>query len=401
MIYKDMYLFIIEIVITIILYFLAGYAVKAISSKWKLLYLLPAIICMFFVAFSGVEISLAGIYIGVVVMLIGFFREDKGIRHAISIISILCMLLSVAVCILNPYYRAVTYVDDFKEAFDELKTHYVLSDYKDIDWDMLYEKYLPEFETAYREQNAAKNTVAWMKFTREFDDVHVSYMAEEKETNDAAYDLMYGNDYGLSLMKLSDGDVVAVNVEKDSVVYNAGIRNGTIITLWDKKTIDEVAADIDIGVMSFACKENEDFYSALLVAGIGDDDVEISFIDDSGRTCTVTALKLGTYTRRLKSTLSIIDKGAEISNLCWNDIDEHTLLLRLRQMEYDAETSQSGEFEIMKEEIKQAVDERRERGVTNLILDLRSNVGGSGDYVKAIAELFAPEGEHVYAYDGV
>nr|MBQ8252915.1 peptidase S41 [Lachnospiraceae bacterium] len=40
-------------------------------------------------------------------------------------------------------------------------------------------------------------------------------------------------------------------------------------------------------------------------------------------------------------------------------------------------------------------------GVTNLIFDLRSNSGGSGNHVKHILKLIAPSGEHVYAYDAV
>ena len=32
------------------------------------------------------------------------------------------------------------------KAFKEMKTHYVLADYKGIDWDTLYETYLPLFQ---------------------------------------------------------------------------------------------------------------------------------------------------------------------------------------------------------------------------------------------------------------
>ncbi|MDE5872310.1 MAG: hypothetical protein K2H07_00185, partial [Lachnospiraceae bacterium] len=81
MIKSDLYLILIELAFSIGLYFLADYADKVKSTKWKLLYVVPLIVCIGFIAFTGEEISLLGVYIAVIVLLIGFSREEVKMRQ--------------------------------------------------------------------------------------------------------------------------------------------------------------------------------------------------------------------------------------------------------------------------------------------------------------------------------
>lgn len=107
--------------------------------------------------------------------------------------------------------------------------------------------------------------------------------------------------------------------------------------------------------------------------------------------------RLGAYADRWKESMEILNKGVEISNLEWENIDDKTALMRMRFMSYDAKEN----FSEMEKEIREKLLALKEAGVTNLIFDLRSNGGGSGSYVEHIIKLIAPEGEHVYACDGV
>ena len=148
MLYEDLVLIILEVTFTIGLYVLAGYAEKVISPKWRLCYVVPAVVCMFVIAVFGFEISMLGVYIGAVLLLAGFVKEEAKIRKTVSGIAGLGILLSVVICNLNSGYRAPDYVEDFNRAFEEMKAHYVLTEHKEINWDALYEKYLPQFEKA-------------------------------------------------------------------------------------------------------------------------------------------------------------------------------------------------------------------------------------------------------------
>ena len=67
---------------------------------------------------------------------------------------------------------------------------------------------------------------------------------------------------------------------------------------------------------------------------------------------------------------------------------------------FDTDSAESGDFSKMKNGIIEKLDEYRAKGVENIVLDMRGNSGGDSQVVKAIAEIFAPEGEHYYATDG-
>lgn len=92
MIRSDLYLILIELAFSIGLYFLADYADKVKSTKWKILYVIPLIVCIAFIAFTGEEISLLSVYIAAIVLLIGFSREEVKIRRLISAIAALLII---------------------------------------------------------------------------------------------------------------------------------------------------------------------------------------------------------------------------------------------------------------------------------------------------------------------
>jgi carboxyl-terminal processing protease len=399
MLYGDIILMILELVFAGLLYLLAGYATRVLSSKWRLCYFLPAVICLLLVGVWGFEVSMLGVYLGSCLLIIGFFKETKGVRRAVSALSAAAMLISLPVCLLYSGYRVPNYVKDFEQGFTAMKEHYVLAEHKGIDWDALYEKYLPQFKAANQAHDAVANYQAWESFCMEFHDGHVIYSITDEDVINQAEEQQFGNDYGLALMALDDGRTVAVNVEPDSVISAAGIQNGTVITAWNGESIEDVEDELTITLSSFPDRDNEFFYRALLVAGVGEDSVTISYLDASGNEQSVEAPKLGTYYSRLEATLDILDQGLEAGHMTWTSLNEDTVCLRMKEMSYDSISSASGDHSAMQAEMREKLLELKQDGVTNLIIDLRSNCGGSGDMVKAIAELFAPEGEHYYATD--
>lgn len=398
--YGDMIYIILELISVLLLFFLAGYASKVLSSKWRLGYLLPAIITLFVTAYLGTEASLFPAYLGTVLLLAGFFREEEYLRKRISVFAGVLLLVSFPICLFNPAYRTADYTKDFKETFHEMKQYYILSDHKEIDWDGLYQKYLPMMEAADKSHDEVEAVIVWKKFSHAFHDGHVDFSASEA-VEEKVYDRVFGNDYGLSLMTLDDGQTVAVNVEKDSEAYRAGICNGTQVTTWDGKTVEEVKQGLTYELAGFANAENEAFYNTLLVAGVGGEQVEISYLDEKGTQQTVKVSRRGSYTNRLRQTLSTINQSVEGDNLSWSEPDSNTVCLRLREMMYDSNSYQNGDHSKMKEELRGKLQKYKAAGKKKLILDLRSNGGGSPQFILALAELLTPKGEHTFIYDGV
>ena len=84
---------------------------------------------------------------------------------------------------------------------------------------------------------------------------------------------MAGNDYGLSMIRVDDGSVIAVSVEPNCVANKEGIHNGTTIVAWNGKDIDEAVAETECCFpgFSFPVKENEDVFRSMFLAGKGEE----------------------------------------------------------------------------------------------------------------------------------
>lgn len=402
MILMDTILVLVELLLCVILFIVAGKAEKYVTSKWRICYFVPVLICIIFITVSGFEPLMLGTYIGSVLMLLGFIRDSKKIRQFVSIIGAIAVVATMPICTDNVDYRSIDYVANFNKGFDSMKKHYVLQEHKGINWDELYEKYLPKFEAAYKSHDEVENFIAWTEFCAEFKDGHVAYAPKDMDRiTEKAYNKLFGNDYGLSLMSLDDGRIVAVNVEEGSEAQLAGIHNGTVITAWDGKNPIEIGEKyVKYAMPVFADYENEMFCRAAFGAGEGGDSVTVSYINDNGEDCEILLSKIGNYYDRLKSTLNPLTTGINAGHLTWTEVSDDTVVFCIKQMMFDSESMTSGQHRAMQDSIYLKALEYKAAGYKNLILDLRGNGGGSGQMVKALAELFTPVGEHLYCYDG-
>ena len=402
MILYDILLVAVVLAGSLLLFILAGIAQKYISCKWRAFYCVPAVLAMIFLGVQGLEISLFGAYIGAVLLLAGFVKEDVKLRRIVCVGAFALALITIPVCMLNKGYRSVDYVQDFKDGVDMMREHYILTEHKGVDFDALYEKYLPMFEEANKTHDPVANYIAWCCFCAETHDGHNYFMAKDEDTMIEAYRRACGNDYGLSLMKLADGTIVAVNVEENEFFKAAGIGNGTVVTSWDGRDILEVARESLIFKMTtYADKDNEDFELAIYAAGVGGDSVKITYLDETGAEKELELPKLGDYYDRVKTTREIIHRGVETGHMMWAEVSEDAVALRIKMMQYDSEASRTENYSAMQEQIREKAAEYQAAGKTHLILDLRSNGGGSGQMVKAIASLFALPGEYYYCSDGL
>ena len=398
------------------LWWMAARAERVVSTKTKLLWLLiPAAAVL--VAKDGPELSLLPLYLGAVIAGLGFFTEKKTARQKLVVSGAAVMLLTFPVCLLNPRYRTKDYTGDFEKGFAAMREHYVLAEHKGIDWDALYAKYLPKFEQAETDRSASENYLAWAAFTGEFHDGHVNYVTDTDDINRAVREML-GNDYGLVVMRCADGTFAAVCC--DDSLAEQGIKNGTVITKWDGKSPDAVSKEapayglnfftydkntetIPVQFDSFPDIDNELFWSAVFCAGIGGDSVTVTYLDESGAEQTAVLAKCGDYFDRLENAQKGIDRGVDAGNLQWKKLNDTTACLRIKSMSYDSKTYTSSDenaFDEMKDEIRSTILQYQEQGVKDVIIDIRSNSGGSGSMVMGLAEMFAPKGEHFYVSCG-
>ncbi len=370
---------------------------KIVNNKWRLLWLLPSLVCILITVSAGTEPLMAAAYLGSVGLAAGFFTDERKKRNIISAVCAAVMLLSLPCCLLSKSYRKhFDFTGDFETAVRSMKSHYALTKHKGIDFDALHDKYLPMFEQAEKDCDAVQNVIAWNCFCAEIHDGHVSYAPNDEADYKKAMKLAAGNDYGLVIVKLSDGSFAAAQV--DDSLEEKGIHLGTKVKLWNGETPDKANERSLIWRMETWCDaDNRDFYSGICAAGVGGDTAELTFADDSGKEQTVTLPKLSdNYYDRLKKAKETIDRGVNAPHMSWTKVNDTTAVLRIKFMMFDTDSLNKDNHLGMKNEIRKGLLELMDEGVRDVIIDIRSNGGGSGDMVKGIASLFAPEGEHYY-----
>lgn len=393
--YLDIVLVMIELALCVFLWKFSDYCERVRSSKWKLVWLTPLVLWFIISVIVGVDKCLISAYVGIIILALGFFREKLEFRRIISVISAVCIVLAVPVCLLSKAYRRVDYTAEFEELFEKAEKRYVLTKHKNIDWKALHDKYLPEFRKATKDRDEVENYIAWGKLCAEFRDGHVNYISEEK-VSDEACRRAWGNDYGLVVMALADGRYVALNV--DDSLKNQGIHQLTEITSWDGMTLEEADSKSVMRQMKgYADIDNEKFYSGLFAAGVGGDSVKVTFIADDGSEKTAELPKIGDYQERAEAYLKKLNQSTPIANMTFTKLDDETACLKMCGMEYDSESSSSENYTMMKRNLKNDLLDLRNEGVKNLVLDIRGNVGGEGGVVTTIASLLAPEGKQFYA----
>lgn len=401
MINEDIICVIIGILGAVGLLLLTSYSLKMKSSKWRLIFLAPAIVILFLTVLAGKELLMSGVYLAAILLLYGFFFENPTGRRISCVLALICCLVTIPICVNGKSYRTPDFLEEFKEGFDIMKAHYILADYKGIDWDELYAKYEPKFRQVQKDGDHIENFICWQEFTAEFYDGHTSYIDNSEDVMKSADQIVFGNDYGLSLIRMDSGEYAAVNVEPDSVPARAGIHNGTVITAWDGQTPDAYYDQIRYTTIAFPDQGNREFYLPIYMSGIGGDSVEITYLDENGEENRVEAPCIGAYVDRMHETIDIINQGVELANLTWEMEDEDTALLRITSMAYDMETYNGTDYSVMQNELRAKLYELKESGVKHLIFDLRSNGGGSPYMIMSLCSLIAPEGEYTESYASV
>lgn len=429
MILVDILYLILEIVFGAGCFVLAIIADKYLNSKFKMVYLIPAAGAIFHIAVSGFDKIFIASYVALGLLIIGFFIEKKILRQILSIAVVVVMIAEFAICDKSPAYREPDYVAEFEYAIDILKEHYVLAEYKGVDLDELHDKYLPMIEDAKKRHDKIDCYIAWLRFSNEFNDGHVGFFTElTGEEYEETYARMYGNDYGFSLIRKSDGQIAAVNVEPGSEAEAAGIKNGSIIVEWNGQPIENMIADFDAPLeRNYPVKETKEFLRVIYAAGQSGDTLTVTFVNeaengnnDGGESNAetdnkieagsnaetnskkeVTLNKIGIYKDRLDNTVGKLIDGTLETNLTVRQLNETTAFMRIDGMAYDTKSYGTSDYSKMDEQLRLALQVQKDAGVTNMIIDLRANTGGDPSFDRTVLKFFFPEGEYVMSYNSV
>ncbi len=321
----------------------------------------------------------------------------------ISVFSVVLLFIEIVLIwavLLRPNvgnYSKLGWTDSLNCAIDYMEQEYVLNDWKQIDYGMLREKYIPRMQEI--EESGDENAYIYLlyEFTNEFHDGHVSVRGDFS-TRSTVMSQFAGNDFGLSMFRCSTGEVIAVLVDSESSCIEYGIHDGTVITKWDGIPVDEAAEKVLCLDASYEFKTWENIHIAqpIFLAGQGGDEVEVTFINDAGDEKTVTLTAKGDYYNRRTAALDIIYDSNVIQGENYSNriINENIGYIRINEEEYSTDpwfntkcTLSSFSKEIY-EDLYRRLEAMKKEGVDRIILDLRNNNGGYGFESRTVASLF-------------
>ena len=293
-----------------------------------------------------------------------------------------------------------SWTEGFRQTVAAMEKEYILSDWKQIDYQALLETYLPRVQAAEQAEDSAAFGAVLTEFTHQFYDQHVKADMELTDLRDTK-DVLSGNDYGLTLFQTDSGEMIAVMVDEESSAYAAGIRNGTVITAWDCVLVREAAAQVSCVYpnqrMQFAVRANEDVYRPLFLSGKGGDTVRVTFRNGQDAESEAVLSSAGSGRKRLSSAITQLQHDwIPDANFSTRMISDTCGYLRITDEAYQAffdyiAYMRKGRYPKLTNDISEKLDALRAQGMQSLVIDLRNNNGGLHVVGTAVSSLFTEE----------
>lgn len=358
---------------------------------WKKLCLIPLGITTvhYFIYVSGDDSFLqcyTSIYLAAILALLPMLCADmkKGYRVTAAIVGVISAVffLFFSTSAINPHnFARKSYTKSFHALVKELDRSYVLKEWKEIDFFALEEKYMPQVSEAEQEKDPAKFADAVDMFCMELHDGHVSVHCHYDHDKYQSAFLM--RDYGLSMIKLDSGEVIAVCTDKS--VNELGIEDGTVIIQWDGEDVLQAAESMECGQ---PVKENDVREALLELSGKGGETVKVTFGDKNGREQTAELHAHDdehTYDDAFNAFMHCPESLGELvnSNFSTKMLDGKCgyLVLSVETTGgsiHDNICFNKGECKWARKMFREKLSRLKEQGMEYLVIDMRNNMGGCG-----------------------
>lgn len=390
------------VILAVLVTILAGAVLrlkKVTDIRWNMIYVLPMMISAVHFGISSRNIFMYVVYFAALLeVLLLFLRKKKVFPAVISVVSV---LFAVVPLVLTLYtnagcYASFGYADAFRAFHEDMKMNYALQKWKETDFDAKYEEYIVLFEEADRNKDKKAYTKAMLSYMASYQDGHVQ-MADIYEVFGIGstrniqnvYTDVYKNYYGMTLIRLDSGEYVAANVEKGGSADKAGIHNGSVIVKWNgtdiAKQLEEIKTMLPVNCTMFADSENIERFKPFFLSCMGEESMEVGFLDAQGNEKSVTLQSMGNGYKYLYQTIGLFlqKSGKEEEDISYRKLEDGVGYLKIKSMGDDYDGIRS----LMEGYLAQMKEEK----IASLVIDVRNNEGGEDEAGVILAEQFAAE----------
>lgn len=284
----------------------------------------------------------------------------------------------------------MTWQAAFKRLNDKMFREYAFTEWKGIQWQRLYLKYQPRIARAQATNDRVAYYLALREYTHELRDGHVGF------TDDPAiFEQLVGGGFGLILTKLDDGAVVATWIKPGGPAARAGIRVGARVVSWGGEGIDAATKSTSTVLAPQQPTDARTRYEQLrfLVRGPVRSQKVVSFLNPQQvRASTVRLTAVDDH----METLIMTDAESIFKTSGWpKKMVEYRLVagnigyVRINA-EIDLPPDVPGDHTPTLQQFRMAITAFNKAKVAGVIVDVRSNSGGSDQMVADFMASFYP-----------
>lgn len=267
----------------------------------------------------------------------------------------------------------MSWTEAFDALFEQASTEYPFTEMKGLDWQAIYDEFAPRIAEAEANDDAEAYYLAMRDFSWSIPDGHVGLGGDDF----GLFEQDTSGSYGLAIIGLDDGSVIANVLTEGGPADEAGIEWGATLTEWNGKPIAEAVEEVRPWALPFS-SEHSELYQQWRYLIVDPEGTEISVTfqnpgagapqtvtlkatDDGGDIFSRMSVFYGKDFNALPVEYEILDSGYGYISL--NSLsDDLNLTLRL----WD-----------------RAIQVMIDNQVPGIIVDLRQNTGGApvGSYL--------------------
>ena len=294
-------------------------------------------------------------------------------------------------------FSALTASDAFAELHRKMEAEYAFTQWKDIDWDALRDRYAPLIARAEAGGDEQAYYLTLRRYLHEFRDGHVSMKPE----NQAVTEALAGGGFGMTVMRIDSGSIVVDWVQPGGAAWRAGIRAKARILRWRNQRVDRALRRTSTALSPNMPTDGRVEYEKLrflVRAPIGAQRT-VTFRnpgDRRSRQRALTAADDDLLTLERTSMASVINSG-------WPErmIDHRMLAGGVGYIrayaEIDLPAELPGDHTPTLTLFRRAIRDLKTKGASGLIIDVRANSGGSDQMVADFMSSFFPK-RSLYEY---
>ena len=277
-------------------------------------------------------------------------------------------------------FSDMSYTEAFDAMLEKMRTEYAFTEHKGIDWDALAEQFRPRFEEAQRRNNKQEYHFALRDFLWSIPDGHV---AMDFSVLSDQFQMEVIGGLGMAIQELDDGRIIAVYILEGGPADEAGIEFGAEIFEINQMPISQAISETIPWSSPFSTEHTRRLEQLRYVVRFPMwTEVEVTYRNPTGS--LITDMLTATF---------------EVESFFFNPFMSEFTGFEL-PVEFDVLDSGYGYVQVLDffdNELltiqlwERMIQQLNDNQIPGLIIDLRSNGGGSGYLADQMAAYFFDE----------